>query len=244
MRDVATPMASEPGSVAEAWARLESRGWLAECSAPVRALLAGIARLRSFEAGDSLFFAGDAPDGVYGLVEGELDISIPRLDGEECLAHRAETGFWVGDLALFARQKRLVGVRAATACRVVHLPQDELARLVGQHPCILADFYTLTHANMATALRILGNLAVTGAENRVALRLLMQADSQAGNAEWLHLSQASLAEIVALSEQSVRRSLHSLQDRGLIEAAYSKVRIIDREALARFCGYTAAGRRY
>jgi len=85
----------------QAWGLLESAGWLAARDARKRRDLRTIARRRTCEPGDYLYHAGDTADGVYGLVRGTLDILIPRLDGEEQLVHRAEPGFWVGDLALY-----------------------------------------------------------------------------------------------------------------------------------------------
>ena len=227
-------------SLDEAWTQLESAGWLAARDAGKRRDLRSIAKLRTCKPGEYMYHPGDPADGVYGLVRGTLDILIPRLDGEELLVHRAEPGFWVGDLALFAEQQRLVGVRAATRCDLVYLPQDRLRRLVRENAGLIGDFYMLTHANMTTALRLLGTLAVPGAEKRLALRLLLQSDATRVDDGWIHLSQECLADFVALSQQSVRRGLHSLQARGLLEIGYGKLRIVDREALAAFCHYASA----
>lgn len=230
-----------PGlSLDEAWEQLESAGWLANRDARKRGELRSVARLRACEPGDYIYHPGDPADGVYGLVLGTLDLLIPRLDGEEQLVHRAEPGFWVGDLALFAEQQRLVGVRAAARCDLVYLPQDRLKRLVRENPGLIADFYMLTHTNMTTALRLLGTLAVPGAEKRLALRLLLQSEATRAEDGWIHLSQECLADFVALSQQSVRRGLHSLEARGLLEIGYGKIRIVDREALATFCHYASA----
>jgi len=224
----------------QAWGLLESAGWLAARDARKRRDLRTIARRRTCEPGDYLYHAGDTADGVYGLVRGTLDILIPRLDGEEQLVHRAEPGFWVGDLALFARQQRLIGVRAAARSDMVYLPQDQLRRLIRQDSELIADFYMLTHANMTTALQLLGTLAVPGAEKRLALRLLLQSEATREDDGWIHLSQECLAEFVALSPQSVRRALHGLKARGLIDIGYGKFRIVDREALAILSHYPSA----
>jgi len=230
-----------PGlSLDDAWEQLESAGWLAELDAAKREMLRPIARLRACGEDEYLYLPGDKPDGVYGLVEGTLDILVPRLDGEEQLVHRAEAGFWIGDLALFARQRRLVGVRARSTCKLVYLPQDQLQLVIREEPGLIGDFYMLTHSNVATALRLIGMLSIPGAEKRVALRLLMQSEAGTGNEGWIRLSQGSLAELVALSQQSVRRALRSLEDRGLVEVGYGKLRIIDRDALASLYHYSAA----
>ena len=192
----------------------------------------------SFDTDDVLYFAGDKPNGVFGLVSGSLQIAVPRADGQECLFYRAETGFWVGDLALFSGQSRLVTARVSRGTRVVRLPQGALAALLERHPELIKDFYDLSFENTRTALQLLGNLTVTGAENRIALRLLMHAETLGNSSDWINLSQDTLALMVAVSEKTVRRSLRELHDRGLIETSYSRLRIIDQEGLASLCGYS------
>ena len=224
-------------TLASGWQRLEHSGWLSRRSAVTRKLLRDIARLRTMDMGQTLYRVGDAPDGVYGLVSGALEVSIPRIDGQEVTVHRAEPGFWIGDLALFAGQARLVSLRAANACQVVQLPQERLKPLVEKHAELVRDFYELSHGNMAMTLRLLGNLAITGADNRVALRLIVQHDSLGDGEHWIRVSQTALAGLVAVSPQSVRRSIKRLEEAGLIARAYGRIRVLDRGGLARLCSY-------
>jgi CRP-like cAMP-binding protein len=217
-----------------AWHELERSGWLASCHSDIRARLRGIAVLKTFAPGAYLYHAGDKSNGVFGIVSGALDSLIPRTDGEEMIVHRAAGGFWIGDLAFYSGQVRLISLRAASALTAVQLPQRRLNRLTRDQPALIADFYRLTYENMATTLALLGNLATPGAENRVARRLLIQQQAEPG--EWIKLGQESLAELVALSVQSVRRALHTFEERGLIELGYRKMRIVDVSGLAAFCG--------
>jgi CRP/FNR family transcriptional regulator, cyclic AMP receptor protein len=223
---------------AGAWHFLERSGWLASCDVDVRKSLRSIAALVTFAAGDYLYRAGDVPNGVFGLVSGAIDSLIPRLDGEEIVVHRAGGGFWIGDLALFSKQRRLLSLRAATPLAVIHLPQKELQEITHRQPALIGDFYRLSHTNMAMTLSLLGNLAVSGAENRVALRLLIQHPVLADEDGWIPLGQEALAELVALSTQSVRRALRQLESQGLLELGYRRIRILDERKLSGLCGYT------
>jgi CRP-like cAMP-binding protein len=215
-----------------AWETLENTGWLGRRSSRVRSLLKPTARLRTFAAGDALYLEDDPSNGVFGLVTGALEIAIPRMDGEECLLHRAEPGFWVGDLALFAGQRRLVTVRAAAPSTVVHLSQEALGACIKHHPELSRDFYELSHENMRTALQLLGNLAIQSAESRIALRLLLHADALGDKGDWIRLSHDDLAQLVAVSPKTVHRTLGRLQELGLIETGYSKIRVANYRELA------------
>lgn len=222
----------------DAWRVLEQSGWLAECEAEDRELLFGIAEMRRFDAGEFLYCAGDPADGVYGFVEGAVDIAIPRIDGEIFVFHRSGSGLWVGDMPLFAGRERLMSLQAVERTVTVFLPKGRLVELARAHPGITECFYRLTYENVALTVRLLGSLAVVGAENRVALRLLSLADAEETGQQVVRISQARLAQYVALSDQSVRRAVRKLEKAGLIEAGYGRYRIIDRQGLAALCGYT------
>jgi CRP/FNR family cyclic AMP-dependent transcriptional regulator len=226
--------ANDPADLDSAWHELERSGWLASCRTDVRSALRSIAVLKSFASGDYLYHVGDKSNGVFGIVSGALDSLIPRTDGEVIVVHRSASGTWIGDLAFYAGQVRLISLRAGTALTAVQLPQRKLTRLTGEKPELIADFYRLSYENMATTLALLGNLATPRAETRIARRLLILQHAKPG--EWIELGQESLAELVALSSQSVRRALHSFEKRGLIELSYRKLRIIDMSGLAALCG--------
>jgi len=219
----------------ESLAVLSRRGWFAGRSEAVRAALTNIARLRNYDAGQALYLVEDVPNGVFGLVRGSVDISIPRVDGMDLTVHRADPGFWVGDLALLANEKRLVSVIAAEPTRVVHLPDRDIRHLVEKDPRYYADFYALSHENVGTVLRLLGNLATTPSEARVAVRLLLQAERQSSSEAGLRLSQAKLAEMVALSLPTLQRILRRLQEQGMIELGYGQIRIVDHRRLLSLC---------
>jgi CRP-like cAMP-binding protein len=107
-----------------------------------------------------------------------------------------------------------------------------------RQPTLIADFYRLSHINMAMTLSLLGNLAISGAENRVALRLMIQRRILTDEDGWIPLGQEALAELVALSTQSVRRALRHLESQGLLELGYRRIRILDERGLAGLCGYS------
>lgn len=214
---------------------LEQRGWLAERNPDVRARLKSIAQVRTYRRGECLYVVGEPPNGVFGIARGALDISIPREDGQEIVVHRAQPGFWVGDLALFSGLPRLITAAAAAETVAAYLPRTRLSRLLKQHPDLIADFYVLSHRNVATTLQLIANLSIPRAEARIALRLLIYDQRQTNGQDWITLPQEKLAELTALSLPTVQRALRRLEEAGLVELGYGRLRILDRERLLRFC---------
>ena len=222
-------------SLAQALQVVGEQGWFSQRSPETRKRLARIAKLRHFAKDDLVFLAGDPPNGMFGLVSGSFNISIPRADGEDYTVHRAATGFWIGDLALFAEGARLVSIRAAEPTVMVHLPPQELRGLVTRHPALYADFYALTYENFRVAFQIISNLAISSSDKRLADRLLLEHEGRGDKDGWISLSQSELASLTAISLPTLQRVLRRFTAEGLINQRYARIQVLDCEALERLC---------
>lgn len=99
-----------------------------------KAWAAEAGRWRQFAAGETIYLAGDEPNGMYGRGAGALEITFP-LQGEEVVTiHRADPGFWIGEAAMMAGATRLVGLAAALDSRVFHIPMGPLRDLLRRDP--------------------------------------------------------------------------------------------------------------
>jgi CRP-like cAMP-binding protein len=217
---------------------LLSRGWLARRSPETQAELLKIGRLRKFKPGGYVYRAGAPGTAIFGLIDGELDLILPAEGRPDNVVHRAEPGFWIGDLAVFSGRPRLVSVRAHKSTTMIALPARPTLELVRRFPELSRDFYALSDENMALALRFLSEaLAFTGVE-RVARRLcsLMagRPETAAAGGDWLEISQTSLAGMVGVSMPTVQRALRRLHEEGLIETGYGKLKVLDCVRLAQF----------
>lgn len=214
---------------------LAVQGWFSERSPKTRARLGAIAKLRSFAKNDRVYLAGDKPNGVFGLISGSLNLSVPRADGEDYTVHRAGTGFWFGDLALFSKGTRLVSIHAAEPTLMVQLPVHDLRKLVEVDPGLYADFYAVTYENFRTAFQIISNLAMPSADKRVADRLLLELKTRGDAQGWIPLSQSELASLAAVSVPTLKRVMRRFADALLINHRYARIQVLNREALARLC---------
>ncbi len=203
---------------------LDRIGWLAEQPPAFRAWMAEVGRWRSFEPGQLLYDAGDSASGVFGLAEGSLDISFPLVGEEPVSLHRAEAGFWIGDLALLAKTERLVSVRVRRRARVLVVPAQPIRAHLGARPEHWPCFYALTHRNMATALALLGEALALSPAQRFARRLLQLA----GPDGTVNATQEDLAGLVGVTRATVRRALGRLIEEGAVTPGYGVLRILDR----------------
>lgn len=231
---VSSKKCDDPPGLSEAVGVLGAKGWLSSRPEKSRDLILSCGRMRRYGAGEAIYHIGDKAEGMYGLVRGSVAISIPNDAGSAFVATQATQGFWIGDLALFADSKRLVSVSALVPCDVLFLQQAKLEELLQQHPELIADFYALSHQNTATALRLLANLAIAQSDKRLAAWLL-NADRNLGAADnWITLTQEQIAMMVAMSLPTLQRLVKKFSHQNLLEVRYGRLRVCDREGLARF----------
>ncbi len=214
---------------------LRKGGWFSSRSAAFQRDLLECGIAKCYDACEALYHHGDAVNGIFAVLSGGVQITVPADDGQEFVIHREGAGFWVGDLALFADTPRLVSVLTTQKTRSLFFPNTRIAKLVQESPHYIRDFYALTQENMQTALRIMANLVVTGTEKRLALRLLHLDEGTSKSDGWIDVSQEELAEMIAVSQPTLHRSLHRLADMGLVEVGYGRVLLKDRRALIANC---------
>ena len=214
---------------------LRSHGWFSQRSEETQKRLAGIARLRSFDTNEPIYLSGQAPNGVFGLVQGSTNAAFPRNDGEEYIAHHSGAGSWIGDLALFADAPRLVSLHAAEPTVMVQLQPQGILRLVKEDPRLHADFYALSYENFRTALSVIANLAIVSIDKRVADRLLLETKARPNADGWIQVSQPDLAQLLAVSLPTLRRTIGRLVQAGLVEQGYGRIKVLDRKGLQDIC---------
>jgi len=98
------------------------RGWrLCRRLAPAEfEALAAIAERLELAAGDELFREGDAGDGVYLIVSGEVEVSKRTRGGERSLA-RLGAGSVLGEMSLLTAEPRSASARAIAPVSVLRL---------------------------------------------------------------------------------------------------------------------------
>jgi len=194
-----------------------------------------MAKLRTFKNGEHIYTLGDRPNGVFGIIEGRLALSIPRADGEAYTAHRAGKGFWVGDLALFSKRPRLLSAQATEPVLAVHLPPNDLTKLIREDPRLYEDFYELTYENMQLAFQLISNLAISSSTKRLADRLLLELAAHGNDQGFIPVSQSELATSTSISLPTLKRALARFAAAGVIKRQYGRIQILRPDALLRLC---------
>jgi CRP-like cAMP-binding protein len=221
-------MNQSPADLRDALGPLARVGWLSRQPPEFQSAIARLGRWREFKAGEVIYLYGDEPDGLYGLAEGVLEMSLPLVGEEEVVVHRAEPGFWIGEAAILAGQTRFITLIAATAARVLFLPRVELQRMIDADPRHWRAFYEQSVTNQVLAVTLLAEVLSLTPRARVARLLLRLADGD----DVVKGNQEDLARLLGMTRSSIRRALGSLVDTGIVSSGYGKLVIEDRAGLA------------
>jgi CRP-like cAMP-binding protein len=208
---------------------LASVGWLADQPAEFQVRIARLGRWIRLGRGKILYTVGDEADAVYGLGEGMLDVAIPASEDQEVVVHRASPGFWIGESALLAGERRAISVSAAADCRLFKVPAISIHRSLKEHPEDWMFFYRLNHINTTMSLRTLAEVICLPPRARFA-RALLRMTSTNGT---VRLTQEKLGRMVGMSRAAFRRSFAQLIEQGIVDVEYNCIHIKDRQALER-----------
>lgn len=211
--------------------------WFAGLPEAFREGLLAAATLRELPAGTRLFSRGDAPDGLYAVLDGGLRISAVGDAGREAVLAIVEPPQWFGEIAVFDRLPRTHDAVAVVDSAVLHVASGPLEALLAAEPTRWRDLGLLVTSKLRLAFTTLEDTALLPLLPRLARRLVMMAD---GYGEFtdrsrrvLKARQELLAAMVASSRQSTNQALKELEGQGLLRLAYGEIELLDLPGLRR-----------
>lgn len=209
--------------------------WFAGLPAPLRAGLLSAAVVRALPSGQRLFSRGDAPCGLYCVLEGSIRASGVDERGREALLMLVEPPNWFGEISLFDGQPRTHDAVAEGPTRVLQVPQPALLSLLAAEPRYWRELALLMCHKLRLAFVALEELSLLGAPARVARRLVLMAEGygelSAGQRHVLAVSQEQLALMLSLSRQTTNQILKELEGRGLVQLSYGQIALLDLPGL-------------
>jgi CRP-like cAMP-binding protein len=193
--------------------------------------------LKELKPRGRLFARGDAPSGMYGVVEGQLRASGTDGEGKVALLTIVEAPNWVGEIPLFDRLPRTHDLTAETEALVVHVPQEPLLAALDREPRWWRDMSLLLTGKLRLAFGAMEDSQLLPVPARLAHRLVLIAE---GYGEWsdgstrdVGISQETLATMLATSRQTVNQALKAMEAKGWVRLAYGRVEVLDLKGLRR-----------
>lgn len=210
------------------------RGWLAGAPPGFREAMLSRCDLLSVPAGKALYQAGDEPGGLYGLLEGRVEVHLVPRGETPTMIQIAGPGFWTGEFSATTGGRRLIALIARNDCRVLRLSRAELHRLAETAPECWQMLARLAAWNNSAVLDVIGMLKREDACERVAMMLLILSREVPDAPVLLDVSQTELGHLARMSRGTVNTALRRLAGEGLIAQEYGAIRVPDLAALERF----------
>jgi len=193
------------------------------------------ARSRRLTKGESLFLQGSAPDAVYFVKSGAIQLSNFSSTGREAVLGIAEAGMWFGELTLIIQQARVHDAKALVPTELMVVSKSHFFGVVNDNKDFLKELLHLVCRRYKWAIERIEATILKPVPVRLADRLLAEYDMAkhiGGSSQIeLKLSQEQLGRMLGASRQTVNRLLKELESEKILTLTYGRIHLHNLSAL-------------
>ena len=211
-------------------ATLSRRGWLSRTPSDFQQAVLEHCVVQRRSAGEPLYYSGDEIGGMFGVIDGTVEIASGFGNPDAYIVHLAQAGFWIGEGSILIGKPRMITAAARTDATLAYLPLVALRGMVIATPEYWRYLGQLSveHNNLSTSGA--ADLMIRDVDRRCIAVLLRLAGCRFrindGDARpEVVVSQEELAAMANLSRKSVGDVLRPLEQAGVIELGYRSIRI-------------------
>lgn len=184
-----------------------------------------------------IFGEGTPSSALFLVCHGAVKLYHSDRFGRDHILEIAGPGALVGELSLDDGDVMSVSAEALTEAQVSSYSRERLTSFIQRHPETGVRFLAALSRELAVARRKARDLALKGAESRLAGLLLQlgraAGDLEAGRAIGLRYSRRELAEMIGVSTETAIRLLAALKRKGAIRSEGRDVVLDDLDRLTR-----------
>src|SRR6266700_6871909 len=165
-----------------------------------RAEVVALARVRTFNAGETIFAIGSPGDQMMALLSGTIRISVPSSDGKELLLAIIQPGEVFGELALLDGKERSADAVAETPCMVALLDRRDILSFFERNPSAWPNLVKVLSQRLRRTDQVFAEVALLELPVRLAKTMLRVLDLHRtfapAKTPIIHYSQRELANMV------------------------------------------------
>jgi CRP/FNR family cyclic AMP-dependent transcriptional regulator len=214
---------------------LSKYGWLSRMPAEFRSAILRNCAWQNFEAGASLFAAGDPPGGIFGIADGSVGTSTLLGAPDSPMLHIARRGFWSGMGSVLSGEPRRMSASAITAALVANVPLPILKALLSERP----EWWQHIGQLALSSIDIIGNgfvdMLIRDSGRRCAAILLRLCECRfndiADVSREVMVTQEEIADMANLSRATVNTILGRFAKQRLIELRYRSIIVVKTKSL-------------
>lgn len=185
--------------------------------------------VRHYKKKDIIFREGEYPRWLYFVESGKVKVFMTSNDGRELIVKVAQTGDFLGFLALFKEDAYPESASALEDCSIKLVPKQDFAALVFGNRDVNARFIKMLANHIAEREQQLIELAYNSVRKRVAT-VLSRLYAQSGPV--IHLLREDLAALAGTAKETLIRTLTDFKNEGLVDIKEGTVTIVKAERLS------------
>lgn len=184
--------------------------------------------IRHYKKKDLIFREGEHPRWLYFVESGKAKVFKTSDDGRELIVKVAQTGDFLGFLALFKEDAYPESAAALEDCSIKLVPKQDFAALVFGNRDVNARFIKMLASHIAEREQQLIELAYNSVRKRVATAISHLCD-QSGPV--IHLLREDLAALAGTAKETLIRTLTDFKNEGLVDIKDGIVTVLAVEKL-------------
>ena len=209
--------------------------WFARMAPEHRTILLAAGRVRSLGDQQRVYRLGDPPNGLYGLVSGDVRLISYPVAGRQLLVLRLKPGGWFGELSTIDGGPRPQDAVSFGVSKVLHISSRNFERISRENPEIFRHVACLVGQRQRAAVQYAGmtvSMPVKVRLSHLLLAALDASDKPHAEAEpTISLTQSDIAAALGVSRQTTNKLLKSLEQSGAVSLGYGLISVIDAARL-------------
>ncbi|MDP3720313.1 MAG: Crp/Fnr family transcriptional regulator [Acidobacteriota bacterium] len=205
-------------------------------SAPLRARVAEVARLKSYGKGELIFAEDDPSDAFIVIVSGRVKVFKSTPTGKEIILEIFGDGDPLGAVALYEGAPFMASALSLEPTAVISIEQAAFFRLLEAEPVLVRGLLSGLTLRLAELTRRLAELTGARVETRFA-RLFLKLSDQIGRPERggvfvpMSLSRQELADLAGTTIETAIRIMSRWQKDNVLHTEKDGFVVVDRPAL-------------
>jgi CRP/FNR family transcriptional regulator len=186
---------------------------------------------RKFKKGQTIISEGQALEGFYIVIAGQIKVYKLSSGGKEQILHIITAGDTFAEVSAFTSRHSPANAQALTDSEVFFMFTNDLIRLIRDNPQLSLNMLASMSRYLRHMVAIIDELSLKDVPARLAKYLLDLSVTSGRKEVKLPITKRELAARLGTISETLSRTLNKLKSKRVIKVADNKITIINRTRL-------------
>ncbi len=194
---------------------------------------------RRYRKGEFIFSEGDAGNGFYVIIAGQVEIFKASLEGKEKILHIFGPGEPFGEVPVFSGARFPANARTLAQSHLLFFPRQAFVNLIAANPALALKMMAVLSRRLRQFAVQIEHLTLKEVPGRLAAYLIYSLEEQntTANHITLNISKGQLASLLGTIPETLSRILARMAKQGLIKVEGKKIQVLDAGGLESLSEY-------